>query len=181
MAEYQKFRSALNGFNREDVVRYIEYINNRHAFQVNQLKDELQMLKAERMSSTASGDDSSVLLEQSEARCTALEAEIASLQAQLAEALQEKPNASDELEAYRRAERAESAAKERVNQLYAQANGALSEAALAVDDKAAHISTISDQIYAQLSQLQAAIVSGKDTINAAAAALYAVRPIEEQK
>lgn len=181
MAEYQKFRSALNGFNREDVVRYIEYINNRHAFQVNQLKDELQTLKAKCMPSDASCEDLAPLLEQSKARCSALEAEIVSLQAQLAEALQGKPKTSDELEAYRRAERAESAAKERVNQLYAQANGVLSEATLAVDNTATQIGTISDQICAQLSQLQAAVTSGKDTINAAAAALYAVHPIDEQK
>lgn len=181
MAEYQRFRSAFNGFNREDVVRYIEYVNNRHSFQINQLKDELQTLKAERKSSTASDEDLAVLLEQSETRCAALEAEISALQAQLAQALQDKPNASDELEAYRRAERAERAAQERVNQLYVQANGLLSEAIVAVDQTASHIGSISDQICAQLAQLQAAVASGKDTINAAAAALYAVRPIEEQK
>ena len=28
MAAFQNFRSALNGFNREDVVHYIEYTNN---------------------------------------------------------------------------------------------------------------------------------------------------------
>lgn len=180
MAEYQRFRSALNGFNREDVVRYIEYINNRHTFQVNQLKDELQLLKNERTAKSASGDNLAALLEQSETRCAALEAEISSLQAQLAQALQEKPKTSEELEAYRRAERAESAAQERVNQLYAQANGVLAEATLAVENTASSIGIISEEICSQLSQLQAAVTAGKDTINAAAAALYAVHPIEEQ-
>ncbi len=179
MAEYQRFRSALNGFNREDVVRYIEYINNRHTFQVNQLKDELQTLKTQRTEKSASGKDLSALLEQSETRCAALETEIASLQAQLAQALQEKPKTNEELEAYRRAERAESAAQERVNQLYAQANGVLAEATVAVDSTASSIGTLSEEICTQLAQLQAAVAAGKDTINTAAAALYAVRPIEE--
>ena len=36
MAELQTFRSAFNGFNREDVVRYIEYLNTRHNDQLAQ-------------------------------------------------------------------------------------------------------------------------------------------------
>ena len=37
MSAPQNFRSAFNGFNREDVVRYLEYINTKHTTQVNQL------------------------------------------------------------------------------------------------------------------------------------------------
>ena len=29
-----QFRSSFNGFNREDVVRYMEFINNKHSAQV---------------------------------------------------------------------------------------------------------------------------------------------------
>ena len=47
MAAPQKFRSALNGFNREDVVRFIEYTNARHEAEVSQLKEELASLRAE--------------------------------------------------------------------------------------------------------------------------------------
>lgn len=180
MAEYQRFRSALNGFNREDVVRYIEYMNNRYTFQINQLTDELQTLKNQRTSKSVTGEDLATLLEQAESRCAALETEVASLLEQLAQAQQEKPKTSDELEAYRRAERAERTAQERVNQLYAQANGVLSEATVAVDNTAAQIGAITDQVCAQLAQLQSAVASGKDTITSAAAALYAVRTIEEQ-
>ena len=32
----QNFRSSLHGFNRQDVANYLEYLNNRHAAQVNQ-------------------------------------------------------------------------------------------------------------------------------------------------
>ena len=36
MAASQNFRSAFNGFNREDVVHYLEYLNTKHTNQVNQ-------------------------------------------------------------------------------------------------------------------------------------------------
>ena len=42
MSGIQNFRSALGGFNREDVVRYIEYINNKHNSQIEQLNTQLK-------------------------------------------------------------------------------------------------------------------------------------------
>ena len=42
MAAAQRFRSAFNGFNREDVVRYIEYLNNSYTSQIQQLNTQLQ-------------------------------------------------------------------------------------------------------------------------------------------
>ena len=45
MAEQKTFRTALNGFNREDVVRYIEYLNAQHAFELNRLNSELAYLR----------------------------------------------------------------------------------------------------------------------------------------
>lgn len=41
----RNFRSAFNGFNREDVVRYIEYVNAQHTAQVNELNAELEFLR----------------------------------------------------------------------------------------------------------------------------------------
>ena len=38
----QHFRSAFNGFKREDVVRYIKYLNNQHNAQIEQLNNQLQ-------------------------------------------------------------------------------------------------------------------------------------------
>ena len=35
MSQNHNFRSAIGGFNRQDVVRYIEYLNNKHTDQVN--------------------------------------------------------------------------------------------------------------------------------------------------
>lgn len=48
MAAPQHFRSALNGFNREDVVNYISYITNTHETQLGQLRSELADVREER-------------------------------------------------------------------------------------------------------------------------------------
>lgn len=45
MATPQNFRSAFNGFNREDVVHYLEFLNNRHAAELSQLRDEAEALR----------------------------------------------------------------------------------------------------------------------------------------
>ena len=45
MPAQQNFRTAFNGFNREDVVHYIEYLNSKHATELNQLQSELEFLR----------------------------------------------------------------------------------------------------------------------------------------
>ena len=47
MAAPQNFRTAFNGFNREDVVHYLEYINTKHTTQVNQLTSEVESLRSQ--------------------------------------------------------------------------------------------------------------------------------------
>ena len=47
MAELQNFRSAFNGFNREDVVNYIAYLNNQHNSKINQLQNQLKAAQDE--------------------------------------------------------------------------------------------------------------------------------------
>lgn len=173
MAALQNFRSALNGFNREDVVQYIAYINNVHTSQVNQLKNEIQTLQAEltELRNIAPAPDLSVELEQANARIQELE--------QALQKAQDRPQTDNELEAYRRAERAERTANERVAQLYHQANGALADATVRTDEAATKITAMADTVAAQLTELQAALAAGKNTMKDAAAAMYAIRPIQE--
>ena len=45
MALVKNFRSALNGFNREDVVHYIEYLNAKHNSELQQLTAEMDLLR----------------------------------------------------------------------------------------------------------------------------------------
>ena len=43
----QNFRAAFHGFNREDVVRFLEATAARHAAEVNQLRDDVKRLEEE--------------------------------------------------------------------------------------------------------------------------------------
>lgn len=241
MAAQQNFRTALNGFNREDVVRYIEYLNTKHAAEVNQLKSELDFLhsKAEMSAPVAEAApvdtaETDAMIEQQAARirelfdqCKAQEQEISELKAenqQLNNRLSEIPSqsavapvvvqnvdtsdleqeisalkaekealtlqiqemkqqsiaqTSAELEAYRRAERTERMARERAAKVYQQANGVLADATVKVDEAADQIGTLTEQVMAQLSQLQTAVSGSKEALRDAASTMYTLRPSED--
>ena len=99
MAGVQSFRSALGGFNRGDVVRYIEYINNKHNAELEQLNTQLQTAR-EALSKAEDCTELKAQLEAAQARC-------AELEAMLSQDNGTVEKTGDELEAYRRAERAE--------------------------------------------------------------------------
>ena len=89
MSQSHNFRSALGGFNREDVVRYIEYINSKNTSAVNQLKsenqslkDELNALRANQSAPVEPAEDLRPELDAALAKIAALEAQIAELTAQ---------------------------------------------------------------------------------------------------
>lgn len=42
----QTFRTAFNGFNREDVVHFLEYTNNKHQIQLDALREENRALQS---------------------------------------------------------------------------------------------------------------------------------------
>ena len=210
----QTFRSAFNGFNREDVVHYIDYLNTRHSNEINQLNTELELLRSNQDPVSDSTDE---IVEQQAARirelfdrCTALEAErdqllnaaapadtsavesaeLEALKAENAE-LREKlasisresvgSRTDEELQAYRRAERVERMAQERTEQMYRQANAALSDAAVQVDDAASQIAELSDKVLGQLEDLRTVVSASKNALQDASATLYAIRPISEEK
>ena len=232
MAEKLNFRSAFNGFHREDVVRYIEFVTSKHNNQVNQLTAENQRLRAQLETAQATPaqdpltlemlahaeaerDDYRQQLEAKEAelqalrsRCEQLEqqagfaAELQTLKAQMeareaahAEAMAQvkaeadarvagamaqvaalRGQADRELEAYRRAERTERQARERAEQVYHKANGALADAAVHVDDAATQISQMADQVIAQLEMLRGAVTGSKEALRSAADTLCSIRP-----
>lgn len=186
MATFQNFRSAFNGFNREDVVHYIEYINNKHASQVNQLKTDIQSLQAELAEKEAAPDLTAQLeaalaaKSASEAEADALRAELAQVREQLNSAPKTEAPTNSELEAYRRAERAERIAGERVTLLYQQANGALAEAATRADEAASSITEITDRVAAQVADLKTALCQSKTAMKSAAATLYAICPLSNE-
>ena len=192
MAEQNTFRSAFNGFNREDVVRYIEYLNAQHASEINRLNSELSFLRAQAEQPPVAPDttEKDELIEQQAARIRELfdlnkaqEKRITALTANLDEALQQqicyKSRIEEELEAYRRAERIERMARERAEQMYNQANAVLADATVKVDDAAAVISQMSDKVMAELAELQSAVSDSKQALSDAAATMYAIRPSDD--
>ena len=200
----QTFRSALNGFNREDVVRYIEYLNSVHTAEINQLNSELEYLRNQEPAAPAPVEvpvpdttETDALIEQQATRIRELFDRCKELEAQLKEAQEAKAHAeeklqavvtqqatvqtraNEELEAYRRAERIERLAKERAERLYHQTNGALADASIKVDEAADQIGQLTDLVITQLTQLQEAVASSKQALKDAADTMYTIRPGEE--
>lgn len=188
MIESMHFRTAFSGFNREDVVKYIEYVNARHSDEVNQLNSEIEYLKS-RVAPPAQDAGLKAQLAAALAENEALKAEVAQLR-ERCEELETAPAApaprpaapsthvEQELEAYRRAERTERLARERASQVYAQANAVLADASLKADAASALVSEISEKTVAQMQAYQASINDAKDALQEAVSALYAIRPEE---
>ena len=80
MSAPQKFRSAFHGFNREDVVSYLEYLNNKHQSQVNQLTAEADTLRS-RLENTQPESDQSEQIALLERECSDLRSQLEELQA----------------------------------------------------------------------------------------------------
>ena len=198
MSTPQNFRSAFNGFNREDVVHYLEYINTKHNNQISQLSAENQELRTA-LEQRPEEDQTELveslqnqctdLTEQLEAernRCAELTARLEALQAQCDALSQQTPPAepaevmsalaTEELEAYRRAERIEREARERAELVYFQANGVLKEASAKVDGISADITDMADQVMLQLTQLQIAVSSSKQALQDASSIMSSIRP-----
>lgn len=102
MAETIRFRTALGGFNRQDVANYIETSSKKHREELSQLKDELTCAQAEKKAA----------LEQVKTLTAQLEALQEGKEPVSAPAI-EDPEAL-ELAAYRRAEAAERTANQRI-------------------------------------------------------------------
>lgn len=195
MATPQNFRSAFNGFNREDVAHYLEYINSKHQSQVNQLTAEIDELRA-RLEQKPSEDQSELVCslqeqcvvlnsqleealaakEKLEARCAALEQQLAESKPEPAAEAAPASSVSEELEAYRRAERIEREARERAELVYFQANSVLTEATAKVDSVSGEITDIADQVMSQLTQLQMAVSSSKQALQDASSIMNTIRP-----
>lgn len=217
MEQPVQFRPAFNGFNREDVVRYMEYINNKHSARIAQLTNELDFLRSH--DSTAKVAELEQQLAQAEAKNQVLTSRIAELEQQKAEPLHsvqaesEAPDflldkleakwrepktapaaerepaysapvpmpapvqtsVNEELEAYRRAERAERIAKERALQVSNQTAAVLVEASQKVDIASDLICQISRQVAEQLEIAQAAVLNSRQAFQEASSVIENLR------
>ena len=157
----QHFRSAFNGFNRQDVVHYIEFLNNQHNAQIEQLRNQLMNAKS------PANSDLQAKLEAALEKCAQLEAQLAGAPVSTSE---------QELEAYRRAERAERIAQERAQQITTQANAVLADTAAKAEVATARIAELANQANAQLQAYQEAIANSQTLFQDAVTALYAITP-----
>ena len=159
----QNFRSAFYGFNREDVVRYIEYLNNQHKNQLDQLYNQLQAAKAAPVN-TELQDQLAAALE----KCAQLEAQLTNA-----------ATTEQELEAYRRAERTERIAQERAQQIRTQANAVLADATVKAEVASAQIAELAEQANQQLMAYQAAVTDTQNLFQDVVTSLAAIKPEEE--
>lgn len=190
------FRSSLHGFNRQDVASYLEYLNNRHAAQVNQLNTDLEALR--RQAAAPVEDPQRTALE---ARCRELEQQLETARKERDEALAqkeaaeqklasarqdreeallrscgEKLEANRELEAYRRAERTERIARERAEQVYSETGTVLTQASNRIEAALRQMTGISQQVTGQLDTLQTAIASSRLALQDAAQTIDKLKP-----
>ena len=190
------FRSSLHGFNRQDVANYLEYLNNRHAAQVNQLNTDLEALR--RRAAAPVEDPQRTALE---ARCRELEQQLETARKERDEALAqkeaveqkleaaqrdreeallrscgEKLEANRELEAYRRAERTERMARERAEQVYSETGTVLTQASNRIEAALRQMTGISQQVTGQLDTLQTAIASSRLALQDAAQTIDKLKP-----
>lgn len=93
----QNFRSAFHGFNRDDVVHYLEELIAQHTNEVNQLQDDLKRRTDELATMRVVSDRAASTASDAIAAKEALEAQVAELTAQLEEAT--SPEAAAEKEA----------------------------------------------------------------------------------
>ena len=193
MSTPQSFRSAFNGFNREDVVHYLEYLNTKHNNQINQLTAENESLR-QQVDALPDAESQRLLVASLEEKCAELTRQLDTAQTRCAELEQQleqatakeqpaeapapalSPSASDGLEAYRRAERIEREAKERAELVYFQATNVLTEASAKVDGISSDITEMADKVMTQLTQLQVAVSSSKQALQDASSIMGAIRP-----
>lgn len=104
MNEPQTFRSAFNGFNREDVVNHIAYMTNKHETLVGQLRAEndAQRTELEELRSQLDEDDSErSRIPELEKTVADRDAELADLRAELETANQLLNEQAEEMAALR--------------------------------------------------------------------------------
>ena len=184
MATTLNFRTSMRGFNREDVIQYIEYANAKHATQLSQLMNENEELRQKLAEANANAELAQTVdalngkLAQLEAEKQALQAEIEELKVANENAAANSADAM-ELETYRRAEQFERNAKARAEQIYHQAAGTIAQATTQVDGAATIFRDIAEQVSQQMAQLQQAVDESKNALMDAAATMYAIRPDAE--
>lgn len=113
MADFTKFRTSIGGFNRDDVVHYIETTSVEHLKELRQVKDANEKLEAEKAALRAELDETKKKLTAANAKLDRMTVEDASLQQQVETLAQEAAElAQRAADAEARAEAEKQAAEE---------------------------------------------------------------------
>lgn len=181
----KNFRTAFNGFNREDVVCYLEYLKSRHASEINQLKAEAEGLRAkldtfcdrqlEKRDCTRLEEENATLRQ----RIQELEQEKDALAAQLTQQQEPADYPAQELEAYRRAERTEREARERAEQVYRRTNLVLDNAAAKLDCVTTQVGPLADSVLEQIRLLETGVGATRQSLQDALSVLEQLRANRE--
>ena len=206
MADIFNFRSAFNGFNREDVVHYIDYLNTTHENLVKQLQADLANAQQEPEVISLPQDNTELAslreqCAQQETLLAAMNAEKESLMnrcIQLEAALAAQKDVAavvapvvtpvaapkaplsaytdEELAAYRRAERVEREATDRAQNIYRQLNSLLGDATSQTNVAVSNLDSITEQVTNQLAELRNSLLSNQSYLEKTAADLLAMQP-----
>ena len=165
MTAPQRFRSAFNGFNKEDVVNYIEYLNNRYTAQLDQLKNQLQETQGSVSADVVAGLQAQ--LDAALLRCAELEEKVNATQ---------DVSVSRELEAYRRAEEAERKAHERAQAIYAHAQSTMDDVTAMAEAAAEEFNQVAERTSLQLKEYQDSIFTTVNNFKTAVSTLSTIKP-----
>ena len=176
----RNFRAALNGFNRSDVVNYIEECSINHEKALRQLRDENARLRADLERLQAEKDE---LDRQAEALEAAEEApEEPEVQpAPELEAPAAQPAAGQELEAYRRAEAVERSAQKRAARLCRQVNEVVENATRQFESSGADVEALMSDLNICLRRLNDTFAELRLAFDDTSAAFAGIELLDEDE
>lgn len=156
----EKFRTAVKGFHRGDVVQFIRSLTAEHERQLRLLREENERLKA---------------------RVDALTQENAALKAAPAPQAQPQPDVTQqELAAYRRAEQAERSARERAGRTVGQMRELLSRTEQKLQRSAQDIDALAGVIDGNITELQALLQVARTAIDPSGEELRALCELSDE-
>lgn len=167
MADFSKFRTAVSGFNRTDVVNYIESASMEHQKALRKLTDERDKLAAENAQLQTQLTGLQARLIQVQADNDALSEQVNTLAqegsdladqlkaAETPEAPAQEPSLTEkELTAYRRAEQTERNAAVRARRIYTQLSNLCEDARSRYLDSGEEIAALAADLSTGLARLQ---------------------------
>lgn len=163
MSDVSRFRSALNGFNRTDVVNYVESMSLAQQKQLRQMQEQLTQLSTDK----AALEQENASLREELAAAQAEREELRGMlerqtdpaapeeeAVQTVETPAEEPADRLELEAYRRAAETERSAAARAKKLQARLSALCDGARSRYQDAGEEIAALSADISANIERLQ---------------------------